>query len=174
MNFKKIFTLALSFALALALFACGGKNPLEIADENGEEDCSLAVLTVSDICAKEPRYSCRIYGIVRMDENRSFSEEQSVYDADKMVGHAQAEFSGVTVLQKTYGITERITFEVTCERTKGNMRVVLVDGNMNIIHDFSLGESSAFTLENAKGKTYEIRIACESAEFNVTAERTFG
>jgi hypothetical protein len=54
------------------------------------------------------------------------------------------------------------------------MRVVLVDGNMNIIHDFSLGESSAFTLENAKGKTYEIRIACESAEFNVTAERTFG
>ena len=174
MNIKKIFSLVLVFALALALFACAGEKPLEIPDENGEEDCTLAVLTGADICADAPRYSCKVYGFAQMDKNRSFPEGDSVYDCDKIVAEAGAEFSGVAVLQKTYGKSENIMFTVTCGRTKGNMRVVLVDEKLNIIHDFALGEASSFEVKNAKGKSYEVRIACESAEFNVTAERTFG
>ena len=173
MKFKKILSLALAAALMLALFACGEK-PLEIADENGAEDHSLAVLTGADISAKEPKYSCRVYGFAQMDENKSNSEENSVYDADKIVAEAGSEFSGVAVLQKTYGKEDKVTFTVTCYRTKGNMRVVLVDERLNILHDFALGEESVYELEGAKGKKYEIRIACESAEFNITAERTFG
>ena len=152
----------------------GAQKPLEIPDENGAEDYSLAVLTSKEICAEFPKYSCRVYGMVKMDENRSNMEENSAYDADKIVAEAAAEFSGVAVLQKTYGKEDKLTFTVNCERTKGNMRVVLVDKNLNVIHEFDLGESSVYELANAKGKSYEIRIACESAEFNVTVERSFG
>jgi len=149
MNFKKVFALFFVLALALMLFACGEK-PLEIADENGAEDHSLAVLTLQEICAQNPKYSCRVYGVGIIDDGKS-GENGGVYDADKIVGEAGSEFSGVAVLQKTYGKSEKITFAVNCERTKGNMRVVLVDDKLNVIHDFAVGESSVFELENAAG-----------------------
>ena len=44
MNFKKTFVLLWALVLTLALFSCGEASPLEIADENGEDDYSLAVL----------------------------------------------------------------------------------------------------------------------------------
>lgn len=148
--------LLLALAAAIVIAVVGRAKPVEIPDENGEESYALAVLTEKEICAREPRYSCRVFGIT-MDE-------------DKVTAEAGAEFSGVAVLAKIACETESATITVNCKRTKGNVRIVLLDEKMNIVHDFAVGESSAFTLEGVKGKSYEVRIAGESAEFNVTTE----
>ena len=130
-------------------------------------------MTANELCAKEPKYSCRIYGIEPVG-GKSNEEETSLYDADTIVAIAEEDFSGVAVLQKTYGKADKIVFTVTSDRTAGNMRIVLVDEKLNVIHDFALGEISVYELDGAEGKSYEIRIAGESAKFRVTAERTFG
>ncbi len=168
--YASIVLLALVAAIVLAVM--GRAKPIDIPDENGEEDYSLAVLTLDDICAENPKFSCEVFGVARLNEEKSH-EQGDVYDAGKMVGEAIAKFSGVSVLQKTYGKTDTVTFTLDCKHTKGNMRVVLLDDRMNVIHDFEVGEVSTFTLKNAEGKNYEIRIAGESAEFNVTVERAF-
>jgi hypothetical protein len=167
-NIITALVLVLVLVAAIVLVAVNGAKPIVIPDENGEEDFSLAVLTESDISAKEPKFSCNVYGVL-IDDDAS-----GVNDSDKIVAHAQAELSGVAVLQKTVCEAEKVTFTVNCERTKGNIRVMLLDEKRNVIHDFEVGASSSFTLENAKGKTFELRIAAESAEFKVTTERTFG
>ncbi|MBQ8449209.1 MAG: hypothetical protein IJX27_09820 [Clostridia bacterium] len=167
MNFKKTFVLLWALVLTLALFSCGEASPLEIADENGEDDYSLAVLTGADICENEPRHFCKEFGIGIPEDANSIDE------SDELVACASTPFSGVTVLQKTRCEAEKVTFTVNCERAKGNMRLLLVDEKMNILHDFTVGENSVYELKGAKGKTYELRIAGESAEFTVTAERTF-
>ena len=168
MNIKKIVAAVLLISLAFCFFACGEKSPLEIADENGEEDHSLAVLTLTEISAKKPKHFCKEFGI-------GIPEDQSSIDgSNEFVASASSPFSGVAVLQKTECTEDKITFTVTSERKKGNMRIMLMDDKMNVLHDFKLGETSVYEIENAKGKKYEIRIACESAEFSITAERTFG
>ena len=158
----------LALAAAIVLAVIGGEKPLEIADENGEENYSLAVLTENEICEEEPKFSCKVFG-VGIDENA-----QNINDSDKVTAEAKAAFSGVAVLQKTECEAETVTFTVNCVRAKGNLRVVLLGENMHVLHDFTVGESSSFTLEGAKGKSFELRLAGESAEFTVTVERTFG
>ena len=53
------------------------------------------------------------------------------------------------------------------------MRIVLLDENLNIVHDFSVTEKSSYTVNDAKGKEFEIRVAGESAEFSVNISREF-
>ena len=53
------------------------------------------------------------------------------------------------------------------------MRIVLLDENLDIIHDFSVTEKSSYTVNNAKGKEFEIRVAGESAEFTINVSREF-
>ena len=166
-NIISVSVLVLVLVATIVLIAMSALKPIVIPDENGAEDYALAVLTEKEICAKSPRYSCSEYG-VSIDNDAT-----GINDSDKLVAHAQAEFSGVCVLQKIACEAETLTVNVKCERTAGNLRIVVLDGARNIVHDFEVGASSSFTLENAKGKTFEIRIAAESAEFNITMERTF-
>ena len=157
----------LALAAAVVLAVVGRAKPLEIPDENGEESYSLAVLTEKEICAEEPKYSCRVFG-VGIDENAENANASA-----RITAEAKSAFSGVAVLQKTQCDADKVTFTVNCERTAGNLRVVLLDENMRVVHDFAVGESSSFTLENASGKSFELRVAGESAEFSITSERAF-
>lgn len=156
----------LALAAAVALAVMGRAKPIVIPDENGE-DYALAVLTEREICEEEPKFSCRVFG-VGIDENAGNANESA-----KIVAEAKTDFSGVAILQRTECETEKVTFTVNCERMAGNLRVVLIDENMRIVHDFPIGESSSFTVERAKGKSFELRVAGESAVFTVTSERMF-
>ena len=157
----------IALAAVIVIAVTGGAKPIDIPDENGEADFSLAVITDSDICAKSPRFSCKIFGI-GIDE-----DAENADDSAKITAEAKDSFSGVAVLQKTFCEADRVTFMVKCERVSGNLRVVLLDESRSIVHDFTIGESSVFTVENASGKSFELRVAGESAEFTVTSERIF-
>ncbi len=166
-NIIYAFVILLALAAAVALAVMGRAKPIVIPDENGAEDYSLSVLTDKELCEEEPKFSCRVFG-VGIDENA-----QNANDSAKIVAEAKTDFSGVVVLQRTECEAGKVTFTVNCERTAGNLRVVLLDENMRIVHDFAVGESSSFTVENAGGKSFELRVAGESAIFTVIAERAF-
>ena len=154
-------------ATVIAIVAMSSAKPIDIPDENGEADFSLAVITDSDICAKSPRFSCKIFGI-GIDE-----DAENADDSVKITAEAKDSFSGVAVLQKTFCEADKVSFMVKCERVAGNLRVVLLDENRSVVHDFNINESLFFVVENAAGKSFELRVAGESAEFAVTSERIF-
>ena len=154
--------IVLALAAAIVIAVMGRDVPKEIADENGAEDHSLAVLTDKDICAENPLFYCETYGV-------SIDESTGIY---KITAEAGSPLSGVSVLEKSVCRDEKVTFTVECTHSDGNIRIVLLDENMRVLHDFAAEGASSFTLENALGKSYEIRIAGESARFTVNAEIT--
>lgn len=179
---RKIILIFACLCITLSLCGCGsptndiydeidGTNA-EIKDLNGEADFSLASLTDEDICAEKTSYHCVA---VRLSSSgsKSYVDKDYLYDVDTVKVSATTPFSGVYILQATYGKTDTVRFTVECARTKGNLRLVLVDENSDIIHDFSVTEGSSYTVNDAKGKEFEIRAAGESAEFAVNVSREF-
>ena len=148
------------------------KFTVEKKDINGEEDYSLAIFTDEDICEVRNKTYCIGYGYSPKGE-KSFTDEDYWQDADRASAETWTTFSGTAVLQVTYGKTNLIEFAVECERTEGNLRIVLLNENYEIIHDFSIEEASSFIVENASGKTYQIRVTGESAKFTVDVAREF-
>lgn len=172
---RYIWLLFVCACMAFSLCACTlitNKLTLEVADQNGEEDYSLAVLTEEDICAEDNACYCAVFGLTPSG-SRSYAEDEYMHDADVMQATASSPLSGVSLLQSTYGVENVVTFTVECTRTVGNVRIVLLDENLNIVHDFSVAEKSSYTVQDAKDKEFEIRVAGESAEFTVHVSREF-
>ena len=172
---KKVLSIFICIFILFSLCSCSlliNKFKVETKDLNGEDNFSLAVLTDEDICAENNVCYCVLFGL-NASGSKSFENEDYLHDGDTVEASAATPLSGVSLLQLTYGTSETITFTVECARTKGNVRIVLLDENLDIIHDFSVTEKSSYTVNNAKGKEFEIRVAGESAEFNVTISREF-
>jgi len=173
--FKKLCLFSAIVILLCSLCGCEliyHKFTLDTKDTNGEDDHTLAVFTDEDICAEDPRSYCFIYGLHK-EGDPSFEDEEYFEDGDLTESSAASSFSGVVPIQTTYGKEDTIKFTVECERTEGNLRIVLLDNDLNIIHDFDIEGQSSFEVTNAKGKTFEIRAAGESALFTITATREF-
>ena len=173
-------TILLLFVICFSSCATlSSKLKYEIKDTNGD-DTSLAVLTDEDIFENAHLFHCTIYTGTTDGEN-SFPENhpekeltEFFYDRDQTLSEAQTPFSGVEVLQATYGKSDTITFTVTSKLTEGNLRIVLFDyKNRAILYDFEVGTTDSFTVTNASEEEYEIRVAGESAIFDITTLRTF-
>ena len=172
---KKALLILVCFGMVLSFCGCAlliDKIKLETKDINGEDDFSLAVLTDEEICAEFNECYCVVCGL-NVSGSKSYEDEDYWHDGDTVEASAATPLSGVALLQSTYGTAETITFTVECTRTKGNVRIVLLDENFDIIHDFSVTEKSSYTVNNAKGKEFEIRVAGESAEFTINVSREF-
>ena len=175
MRLRKVLSILVCLCTMLSLCSCTlliNKFKVETKDLNGEDDFSLAVLTDEDLCAEDNVCYCVAFGL-NTSGSKSYADEDYLHDGDTVEASAATPLSGVSLLQLTYGTTETITFTVECARTKGNVRIVLLDENLDIIHDFSVTEKSSYTVNNAKGKEFEIRVAGESAEFTINVSREF-
>ena len=175
MKLRNILLILVCLGLMLSLCSCTlliSKFKVETKDLNGEDDFSLAVLTDEDICAEDNVCYCVVFGLDTSGA-KSYANKDYLHDGDVVKASATTPLSGVSLLQTTYGTEETITFTVECDRTKGNVRIVLLDENLDIIHDFSVTEKSSYTVNNAKGKEFEIRVAGESAEFTINVSREF-
>lgn len=161
--------------LSFSFSACSlliSKLKVETKDMNGEDDHSLVVFNEEDICAENNDCYCTLYTVVPTG-NYSYEGQKLLQDGDSIEAIARSPLSGVALLQATYGKEDTIVFTVECNRTKGNLRIVLLDEELNIIHDFDINGTSQFTVNNAKGKEFEIRVAGESAEFVINVSREF-
>ena len=175
MKLRRAISILICFCAIFSLCSCSlliSKFKVETKDLNGEDDFSLAVLTDEDICAEDNVCHCVAFGL-NASGSKSYADEDYLHDGDIVKASATTPLSGVSLLQLTYGTAETITFTVECDRTKGNVRIVLLDENLDIIHDFSVTEKSSYTVNNAKGKEFEIRVAGESAEFTINVSREF-
>lgn len=141
-------------------------------DINGEEDTSLAIYTEEEVCHPELDGHGAIYGFSPEGES-SYPDEELLWDGDITTAHATTSYSGNATLQLTYGKTDVIEFTVTPTLKKGNMRIVLLDQDFNILYDFATDRESSFEVTGAKGKYFEVRAVGEAAKFDITTKREF-
>lgn len=173
---KSILVFIMSLFLVIHFSGCTlliDKMSLEIEDQNGD-DISLAVLSDEDICADLVNSYCAMSTQSYVGENSFPEENLYTHDRDKVEATAKTPFSGVGIVQITYGKSDTIVFTVTSQLTSGNLRIVLLDyDNLTILHDFAVNTTDTFTLTNANGGEYDLRIAGESAEFSLSVSRVF-
>lgn len=173
---KKFITSVLLLLVVICMSGCSliySKLKYDVKDMNGD-DTSLAVFTDDDICDELPDNYC-LNSIRESEGDSSYSDEDyEDFDMDTVTLMAKSSFSGVGVVQVTYGKSDTITFSVTSKLTEGNLRIVLFDyTNLTVLYDFEVGTTDSFTLTDASEGEYEVRVAGESAIFDITASRTF-
>ncbi len=174
----KLFKITISilgiFCLCLSLLGCTliFNDAKHFKDTNGENDHSLSMISEKEICAVENKCYCVLFGL-NPEGKKSYDDSDFLHDADYIEAVATSPLSGVSYIQVTYGLEDSITFTVESERTAGNLRIVLLDENYNIIHDFDIDGESQYTVNNAKGKEFEIRVAGEEAKFVLKVTREF-
>lgn len=166
-----IFLLIIVCTLLCSCTIIHGKLFIEIKDKNGD-DTSLAVLSKEDICADIPESYC--FSFYSSSEGIEEIGDWSYDISDEISISAITPFSGVEYAQATYGKSDTISFTVTSDLTEGNLSIVLIDlDNLSIIHEFDINTTETFELKNALDGKYEIRVAGESAEFEMMVLREY-
>ena len=145
----------------------------ELKDTNGT-DISLAILTDEDICFDLPE-SYYLNPTYRWTgDEPSFPNEDFNSDRKKAHMSANTPFSGVGIVQPTYGKTDTIVFSVSSTLTEGNLRIVLIDTtDYSIAGEFDINTTDTIQISGTLDRIYEIRVAGESAVFSIDVVREF-
>ena len=154
---KKFFALLLALVLMLGFSACG----VEIADTNGPDDYSLAIITEENIINQDLGASA--YSMSPGSEDENYMTELTKFKGKEFSGVAQLYMTNY--IGKSDVIVDVSNLTVNC----GNFALfVLLDGE--IVHEFKAGElMETFELRDIKG-TFEIVMAGETADFKFWAE----
>ena len=149
----KIIPLLIAIAMIAAFFIFFRNNDLEhIEDTNGADNFELQQITDENICKMD-------IGALNISESEDIIGETVTYKSNKFTGVSEVFYENI--------ITNR--FEITINHARvdaGNFKMVLcVDDE--IVHTFTLNElSQTYVLEDVRG-TVSLRIAGESAKFQV-------
>ena len=145
MKISKFIAVTIVCAL-IAITCCGCDKHIE--DINGDDNFSLATLTEQQIIKNNSSISSVSVG----------NQWNNKYDLKVN------KFSGVKELKKITlkSGTQKITADVNV--SSGNFRMVLIS-NGKIVYDFDINGTSSYTISAG---TYIIKIAGESASFNLT------
>lgn len=151
MKRKIALLMILCIGVVFCLCAC------HIEDKNGPDDYSLVEITEERIKGGVSSYS-QVMAVSNETQNGV------EYDCKK--------FSGVKTIKKiTYTGGIRLEINYDLEVDSGNFRAVLIhDGE--IVMDLPIGEDQHIVIDNPK-RSYEIRIAGESADFEIELEYLF-
>lgn len=177
---KKIWKALLVFVIPLIVavifvsvkISSGVKNHKEmtIADTNGAEDFSLNTLTQEDILKEANDYTMWKVGSSREGESSGIDDYRlEKVDRDKVHQYADS-FSGVTVVHATKCNADTLTLHIESKVESGNFLVfVLVDGVL--YEEIAPNTNKEISLADVNGKTVTVKIAGESADFDITVSR---
>ena len=144
-----------------------------IEDTNGD-DPSLVTITREELAAKSITHTA---SGVSTTSNRNMVSSIGMRD-DNDVDFLRlkgGKTSGVkTVMLTTLNENEKLT--INCETTvaSGNLAVVLLSPDYEILYEFAVGEPDGCILTETDPGDYVVRIGTESFSGEITLERIFG
>ena len=145
---------------------------MHFEDKNGDNDKSLALITdeminryIEDYRAYKRHVSRKTDNEVRISGDyeecdRSFIETK--------IG----KLSGIYVCNAYKGIGKDITYKINSTVKSGNFRIVITDEECNILYDIPIDRKHELTFFAEKDQCYYVKFIGESAEIDVTVERT--
>ena len=150
--------------------ACDMHEKNTITDLNGNEDFSLNTLTIQDVLVSEQNTMIK-FG-KGYNGNQTNVKDLNLKDKDFDSVHMYAEeFSGVFVLQATKTMDDNLILFFDTQVESGNFFIaILIDGEY--FCDIPIDASQQIILNNISDKTVLVKIAGESAKFDISVERT--
>lgn len=149
---KRILCLIMVLGFAVLSVGCG----VEIADNNGPDDCSLATITAENIIKQDLGSSG--YAMSPGSEDDDYMEKTTKFKGKDFSGVAQIYMTGFLGKSDVCIDVSGLTVN------SGNFALVVML-NDEIVHEFKVGElMETFELEDING-TLEIIMAGESADF---------
>lgn len=143
---------------------------IEIADSNGENDTSLAVLTMDDLLSDKDNYSAYFthYSYSGSETNVNGILEEMDRDVCR---YSAKKISGTITLQATKTTNDSMTLEITSDLTVGNAEIiVMIDGEY--YSHIATNKTDTIVLEKISGKLVIVRMGTESAAISVSVKRT--
>lgn len=161
---------AISFILAKYYTGAKYHKEMTIADTNGVEDYSLNTLTQADVLSEASEYTMWKFGTSGEGQS-SGVEDQFLKKFDNEIVHMSAKsFSGVSVAHATKCNADSLTLCIENQVENGNFAiVVLVDGVL--FEELMANTNKEIFLTDVKGKTVVVKIAGESANFDIKVNR---
>ena len=171
-----VFIIPLAFAFIFASIKIAEafslhKNQI-IVDENGANDFSLNTLTKEDIINKIDDCTKLAFGKGGDGKRTNITEKQLLEsDYDKVNMYAK-QFSGVEVVQATKCSSSIVHLDITSTVEEGNFVIIIqIDGA--IYEEIEANSTKTVKLEDINEKTILVKIAGESASYNITINRSF-
>ncbi len=143
-----------------------------LEDTNGEANFSLQTITREDIASDTFEYFSLFYSGGNEGARSDISDHRLKENDYDVIHETVGELHGVRVLQATKTQNESMTLTVTSDVTKGNAAIaVVIDGAFYC--EVPINQTEQIELSGIAGKTVLVKLAGESAEFEVTVERKY-
>ncbi len=143
-----------------------------IPDTNGTEDFALNSITIEQIVSEEFAAYKYIAGGKGTGEQSQVKDYRfKDLDYTRMTSYAKS-FSGIDTLHATRSQNDTLILEIESIVSSGNFAIIiLVDGEM--YSEVPINQSTQIKLTDVSGKTVLVRIAGESAEYEIAVNRRF-
>lgn len=143
---------------------------IDIEDLNGDEDTSLAVITISDVLSTDDEYSSYRTSTLYQGENSRITGKLAQYDYDNVIFRC-AKISGVKTLLTTNTENNAITFEIVSTIHSGNLELfIIVDGEY--YDSVKTNCTQTIQLSDISGKNIVIKIGAEQAAVDIEISRS--
>lgn len=161
----------LVFLAFFAVFFTFTASEVHYEDLNGERDTSLSIITMEDIGSTQNDYSATWVETSHSGEQTNVEGRLRNCDYDKCVFRCK-QISGVLTLQATNTESETLILDIVSTVELGNLEIhIFVDDQY--FSQVNTNGIQTITLEDIANKTVTIKIAAESAQIDVTVERTY-
>lgn len=141
-------------------------------DTNGDQDKSLALITdeminrhIEDYRAYKRHVSREIDNEIRISGD--YEECDRSFIKTKI-----GKLSGIYICNAYKGVGKDVTYKINSTVKSGNFRIVITDEECNILYDIPIDQEYELTFFAENEKCYYVKFIGESAEINVTIERT--
>lgn len=145
---------------------------MHFEDKNGDDDKSLALITdeiisryMEDYRAYKRHVSSKTDNEVRVS---GFFEDCDRSYIETRIG----KLSGLYICNAYKGIGKDVTYKINSTVKSGNFRIVVTDESCNILYDIPIDQEYELTFFAEKDQNYYVKFVGESAEIDVTVERT--
>ena len=157
----------ISLVLVHLMFSLMKRGAIE--DTNGAFDTSLTTVCVEDV--QTNRYSAIMLQSRNVGSNTNVGGILKKYDFDSCTVSARS-LSGVMTVQATNVDTDELTLEIDTTLQSGNMEIfIIVDGD--VLRTAEVDTAETVTLTDIAGKDVVVKIGAESAQVEITVERTY-
>ena len=141
-----------------------------IPDTNGEQDTSLASLTMGDLLSDTDSFSAFGSRYSFSGGKSNVSENLQKVDRDVCEYHFR-EISGIKTLQATKVDSDTLTIEIDSTLSAGNAEIVILIDGEYYTH-VALNKKDTIVINQVSNKLVKVQMGAESAELSVAVSRS--
>jgi len=143
---------------------------VDIEDVNGSQNTNLATIDMNEILTTIDHFSAFSSYTSYDGTNTNVVGDLKEYDHTEVVFHCK-KISGIKTLHATKTTCDQLTLVIESELKTGNMEIVIMVDDEYYDH-VPINQASTVLLTDITNKTVVVKMAAESAEMNISVQRT--